>query len=260
MIKRMTDKPKTCEILDVRKEAVGIHTITLDATLDASPGQFVMLWIPGIGEKPFSLSKTQGNIEITFDVKGDFTKKLSKMKTSNLVGVRGPYGRGWNLNGAKKVAIVTGGLGMAPLMPVVELLRENCSVAYGTRSKDLIKFGKRLNGIDVIYTTDDGSFGKKCHACDMLPEILATGEYDLVLSCGPELLMKKVSDICKKEGIKCQVSLERYMKCGMGICGSCVLDGNGVCVCTQGPVFPTEELEGTEFGTMNHRGMSGGHD
>jgi dihydroorotate dehydrogenase electron transfer subunit len=242
------DKPEVVKILDTQKEAKEIKTVRLDKELSAKAGQFVMLWIPGIGEKPFSMSRIDGKIEITFDVKGKFTKALSNMKKGDSIGVRGPYGNGWNLEGKKNICIVAGGLGLAPSMPVIE--SEECTLIYGTRNVGYIKFKKRIEKAckKVIYTTDDGSFGKQCYACDVLEGVLKGGEFDLVLTCGPEVLMKRVVDICLKNGIECQASLERFMKCGIGVCGSCVIDPSGMRVCKDGPVFTARQLENSEFG------------
>jgi dihydroorotate dehydrogenase electron transfer subunit len=215
-----------------------------------------MLWIPDVGEKPFSLSKVGKNPEITFDVKGKFTKALSEMKKGELVGVRGPYGNGWDIKDKKNICIVAGGLGLAPVMPVIE--SQKCTAVYGVRNKDYIKFKKRLekSGNKIIHTTDDGSFGQHCYACDVLEDVLKAGKYDAVLTCGPEILMKKVVDICLRNKIDCQASLERFMKCGIGICGSCTLDPSGLRVCKDGPVFTAKQLENSEFGSY-HRDKSG---
>jgi len=239
------DKPKVVKILEVREEAKDIKTIKLDTALGARAGQFIMIWIPGVGEKPFSLSKVKRVNEITFDVKGKLTKKLSSLRKGDSVGIRGPYGNGWDLSG-KNIAIVAGGLGLAPMMPVIE--SRKCTVIYGTKNADNIIFKKRLEGVETIFTTDDGSFGKHCYACDALEGVLSGGKYDNVLTCGPEIMMKKVVDICLKNKISCQASLERYMKCGLGICGSCVLDPSGLRVCKDGPIFTAKQLKESEFG------------
>jgi dihydroorotate dehydrogenase electron transfer subunit len=82
----------------------------------------------------------------------------------------------------------------------------------------------------------------------MLEGVLASGKYDCVLTCGPERLMKRVADICLKNKVPCQASLERYMKCGVGLCGSCAIDSSGLRVCKDGPVFTAKQLENSEFG------------
>lgn len=242
------DRPEVVKVLDNRQELGGVKTLRLDTIIEAKAGQFVMLWIPSLNEKPFSLSKIGKSPEITYDIKGPFTKAMSGLKKGDLVGVRGPYGNGWDVKG--KLCVVAGGIGMAPIMPLIEAKKVN-TVVYGARNKDLLVFKKRLDKarVKTIYTTDDGSFGKKCFACDVLEEVLAGGKYGAVLTCGPERLMKRVADICLRKKVPCQVSLERYMKCGIGVCSCCVIDCNGLRVCKDGPVFSAKQLEGSEFGS-----------
>jgi len=244
------DRPSVVKVLENREEAENIKTIKLGTTIQAKPGQFVMLWLPGIGEKPFTLSKIGKTPEITYDVKGKFTKALFDLEKGDSAGIRGPYGKGWDISNKKNIAIVAGGIGLAPLLSLIESQKAHFTVIYGARSKDLLVFKKRLDGSGAksVYTTDDGSFGKHCYACDALAGVLEGDKFDLVLTCGPERLMKRVVDICLNNKMRCQASLERYMKCGIGICGSCALDPSGLCVCKDGPVFTAEQLKGSEFG------------
>ncbi len=247
------DKPEVVRVLDNQQKGEGIKTLVLDKAIDARAGQFIMLWLPGIGEKPFTLSRIGRTSEITYDVKGRFTKAMFSLKKGDAVGIRGPYGNGWDTRGAKRVCVVAGGIGLAPIMPLIEpesSERREFTVIYGARSAELLVFRKALekSRIRCIFTTDDGSFGRHCFACDLLEDVLSEGRYDLVLTCGPELMMKKVVDICLERGIPCQASLERYMKCGIGLCGSCVMDPTGMRVCREGPVFTAQQLQNTEFG------------
>jgi len=94
----------------------------------------------------------------------------------------------------------------------------------------------------VTYATDDGSFGHKGFCTECLLETLSSQKIDMVYCCGPEVMMKKVLDICREKGIPAEMSLERYMKCGFGVCGSCCLEGTGWRVCRDGPVFTSEQL------------------
>jgi dihydroorotate dehydrogenase electron transfer subunit len=250
------DKPEMCRVLEVREEGEDVKTIRLEKTLDAEPGQFVMLWLPGVEEKPFSLSRLGGGIEVTFDKKGPFTEALYQIKKGDRIGVRGPYGNGWKIRG-EKVCIVAGGLGLAPLMPLIES-DANLTVIHGVRNKGRVMFKERLekSGVELHYSSDDGSFGKHCYACDILSDFIKASGFDQVLCCGPEILMKKVVDICKENKVACQVSLERYMKCGIGICGSCAFGSKGLRVCVDGPVFEREDVEDGEF-TAFHLDKSG---
>jgi dihydroorotate dehydrogenase electron transfer subunit len=251
------DKSEVVKVLENRPETKDVKTIRLDKTLSVRAGQYVMLWIPEVGEKPFSLSKVGKNVEITYDVKGKFTKALFSLNPGDLIGVRGPYGNGWSPRG-KRICAVAGGIGLAPMMPLIEAGKAKFTVIYGAKNVDYLVFRKRLEKTktSVVFTTDDGSFGKKCFACDALIGVLGAGKYDMVLTCGPEAMMKKVADICKSMKMPCQVSLERYMKCGIGLCGSCAIDPKGLRVCKDGPMFWAKDLVDSEFGSYN-RGKSG---
>jgi dihydroorotate dehydrogenase electron transfer subunit len=102
----------------------------------------------------------------------------------------------------------------------------------------------------MIVSTDDGSFGIKGFTTDVLMDLLKKEKFDCVYTCGPEVMMKKVFDICDDKGIKCQASLERYMKCGFGLCGTCCIDDK--LICKDGPVFDSNQLRKlSEFGVFN---------
>jgi len=244
------DKPEVVDVLEVRKENSNSATIQLDKKLDAKPGQFVMLWIPKVDEKPFSLSRIKGNVEITFDVKGPFTQRLFSLKKGSLVGIRGPYGNGWEIKG-KNLCLVAGGLGLAPMMPIIEGKgNKKITLIFGVKSDKNLMLQDRLKkaGVEILFTTDDGSFGAHCYACDILEETIKKGKHDQILTCGPEILMKKVADIAEKLKIPCQISMERYMKCGIEMCGSCCFGPKGLRVCKEGPVFWAHKIGKGEFG------------
>lgn len=104
-------------------------------------------------------------------------------------------------------------------------------------------------GAQVLISTDDGSCGEKCFATDLLEKVLTEKKIDFVFSCGPELMMKRVAEICRDAKIPCELSLERFMKCGIGVCGSCAMDDSGFCVCSDGPIIAGEKaLKMVEFG------------
>ncbi|NIA10619.1 MAG: dihydroorotate dehydrogenase electron transfer subunit [Nitrospiraceae bacterium] len=206
----------------------------------AQPGQFVMVWVPGVGEVPMSLSSIQGKQAVTVEAKGNVTKKMHGMKAGDKIGIRGPYGKGFSVNGGK-LLFIAGGTGIAPLFPLIEMADGDKTVILGARSSSLLLFENEIDNMDVELhiSTDDGSMGHKGFVTDIF-EGMEGREFDTVYTCGPEIMMKKVLDICMKKSIPMQASLERYMKCGMGICGSC--DINGYRVCKDGPVFGSTTL------------------
>ena len=126
---------------------------------------------------------------------------------------------------------------MAVVAPLAERLA-GAAVVQGARSADLLLFGQRWPR-QVIFT-DDGSAGRRGFPTDWLAEEAAAGRIDMVYTCGPEVMMHAVADACRAAGIGCQACLERYMKCGLGVCGQCDCDGRRVCV--EGPVFDLKEL------------------
>ena len=201
----------------------------------AQPGQFVMVWIPGVDEFPMSLSFIGEHQGVTVEAKGEGTKRMHGMEAGDKIGIRGPYGRGFSVHGSRFL-FVAGGTGIAPLLPLIEMAEGDKTVALGARSSSLLLFEEELGGMgaDVHISTDDGSRGRKGFVTDTLDEFLGNG-FDAVYTCGPEVMMKKTVDACVRRGIPVQASLERYMKCGMGLCGSCAIDGYHVC--RDGPVF-----------------------
>ena len=112
-------------------------------------------------------------------------------------------------------------------------------------------FEKRMQlaGIRTYFATDDGSYGFKGYTTDMLKEVIAKHKIDRVYTCGPEIMMKFVAEICEKVNVPCEISMERYMKCGFGICGQCCVDATGERICKEGPVFSDKMIKRIfEFG------------
>lgn len=249
----MTDLPQIFEIKKVVDEADGIRTLVFNSDFEFSPGQFVMVWLPRIDEKPFGIWRTKpGEFRITVSAVGKFSRELSKQKVGAQIGIRGPRGRGFSIPKKKRVVLVGGGFGAAPLLGLAERA-ENCELDFviGARSRKFLfgeKYAKKM-GARVAVATDDGSCGAKCFSTDLLEKIIAGKKVDAVFSCGPELMMKKVAEICRAKKVACELSLERFMKCGIGVCGSCTIDDNGFCVCREGPVIKGERaLKLVEFG------------
>ncbi|MFX0028844.1 MAG: dihydroorotate dehydrogenase electron transfer subunit, partial [Candidatus Hermodarchaeota archaeon] len=214
------------------------------------PGMFVILWLPDTDFLPMSISKVKGNlIEITVQRIGDGTTKLFELNVGEKIGIRGPFGNTWNYEDASNILIVGGGMGIAALTSLIEPLKQNQKNLYvtiGAKDKASLIFADRL--IDLIpntmCSTDDGSFGKKCYVTDTIEDLLSNNNIDLILTCGPEVMMKKVLTLAESKNIKIQASLERKMKCGVGICGSCCIgENNDMSVCNDGPIFNSDQLK-----------------
>jgi len=231
--------PAITTILKSTRETTGIKTITFGYPGTIVPGQFFMVWIPGVDEIPMSVSFIKEDVRgITFRNIGDATNVLYTLKPGCKIGIRGPFGNGFSLNGTN-LLFVGGGTGAAMIAPAVELARKRklkSTVIIGVKTKRELFFVDRLRrtGATVLVATDDGSKGFKGFASDLAKSILQKEKIDAVFTCGPEPMMKSLLSACKN--ISFQASLERYMKCSMGICGQCCI-GKGLRVCVDGPVF-----------------------
>jgi dihydroorotate dehydrogenase electron transfer subunit len=237
-------------VSDRREEGRRITTLRFPFSKKVSPGQFIMVWIPGMDEIPMSVSFIGGTAGITVKEVGEATRALSSLQRGDGIGVRGPYGNGWRLPPGR-VLCVGGGVGMAPIATAVEAIgdRGRVDVAIGARDIGEIIFEARARSFsgDVRVATDDGSYGHKGTAVSLADEMMREKRYDMVLGCGPEVMNYYLQKACRENGVPCQLSLERLMKCGAGLCGSCVIDG--MRVCTDGPVFSGDEvMRMSEFG------------
>ena len=240
--------PTITTILTSTTEATDIKTITFRYPGTVLPGQFFMIWIPGVDEIPMSVSQITKDVKgFTFRKIGDATHALYHLSPGSKIGVRGPYGNGFKLTG-KHLLFVGGGTGIAMLVPVVEQARKRnlqSTVIIGVKTKNELFFEDRLRlcGATVLVSTDDGSKGYKGLASDLAKDILTKENIDAVFTCGPEPMMKTLLSCCKT--IPFQASLERYMKCSIGICGQCCI-GKGLRVCLDGPIFDGKTLKKDE--------------
>ena len=233
----------------------------------ANAGQFLMLWIPGIEELPMSIMVADKKYyaAITIRKLGYGSTALFNKKVGEILGVRGPYGNQFRISkSTNKVLLVGGGTGLVPLLRMTAKLNEmriDTTVIIGARSKAEVFFEKKTNDYlsktqhKVIITTEDGSYGTKGSATDAMSIIVRREKFDAVYTCGPELMMKKVFDIASSNRLPIQASLERYMKCGIGICASCCIADK--LVCKDGTVFNEKQLSiMSEFG-RTYRDKSG---
>lgn len=233
----MVEMPEIVELAEIVRENRNAKTFYFNRSYDYEPGQFFMLWLPGLDEKPFSASYAdKEKIGITVEKKGRLTQEMHKLEPGAKVGLRGPYGNPFRIKEGK-ACIIGGGCGLAPLMPLIGKLKDAQSIV-GCQTKDALMFSGRLDKSCIC--TDDGSFGYKGFVTDRFVEMLKEERFDIVYTCGPEIMMRKVFEICQENRIECQASLERFMICGIGICGQCMCDSERVC--TEGPVFGSKTL------------------
>lgn len=244
--------PKTTKIKKIINETKTIKTFIFDFDVsDAKPGQFIMLW-NFKDEKPMSISTInaeKNEIGITIKKVGPFTESIHSLKVGDMLGLRGPYGRGFEITGSK-ILTIGGGVGMAPIYAFVQAAEKkslNVDVITAATTKDELLFME--SDVNSYACTDDGTYGFCGFATEFMADIIKKKDYDMVVTCGPEVMMKGVYDIVEKLKIPAQYSLERYMKCGLGICGQCCVDDVGWRVCAEGPVFWHDEIKMiTEFG------------
>ena len=232
--------PVIVEIIETKSEAKDIKTFRFRYNKKVSPGQFFMVWIPGIDEIPMSASYTDNLKGVTVESVGEATKALFKMKKGDKIGIRGPYGNGFKTPKGK-VLFVAGGTGIIPIASLVEKIKRGV-VVFGAKTKDNLIFLDRIRqkASKPYISTDDGSFGWHGFASDLAKKVLGKEKFSQIITCGPEKMMKKILDLGLEYKIPVQASLERYMKCGIGICDSCAI--NGYHVCKDGPVFDDKIL------------------
>jgi len=173
------------------EEADGVVTLRFDWDAPASPGQFIMVWIPGVDEIPMSLSYLGDHKGITVKNVGEATKALTSLQVGDRIIVRGPYGRGYRAPKGK-VLVVGGGTGMASLLPAMERIpAADVHTAIGARNEKELLFEERSRktSSDVRVSTDDGSKGFHGNAVQLAKEMMSSTKYDMVLGCGPEKML-----------------------------------------------------------------------
>ncbi|KUH34378.1 dihydroorotate dehydrogenase [Thermococcus celericrescens] len=231
----MLERVALREVWDVVRD---VKAFRFDKKLEFNAGQFIMTWLPGVGEKPFSLA---WNDTIVVKRVGPFTSRLFELGEGDYLWIRGPYGRGFEPKG-ENVALLGGGIGIPPLYAFAKQHRrrfERITLLYGARSREELALMDIENYVDeVVITTDDGSAGRKGFPTEVLAE--RKGEFDQVYACGPEPMLRAALRVMNYRNI--QISAERYMKCGIGVCGSCNL--GKYLVCRDGPVFNGLQMRG----------------
>jgi dihydroorotate dehydrogenase electron transfer subunit len=218
----------------------------------AVPGQFVMLWIPGDDEIPMSLSYPEGPLKgVTVKAMGGTSRHVQSIREGEWIGIRGPYGNRFDLS-AKRILIVAGGSGAAVLAPAAEAARARgglVTVALGATTAKELLFEERFRAMpaEVHVATDDGSVGVHGFVTKIAERLLDSHPFDVVWSCGPEVMMRKVVTAADAHRVPAVLAMERHMKCALGLCDACAIGPYHVCV--DGPVFPAAALAPlAEFG------------
>jgi NAD(P)H-flavin reductase len=262
--------PKSAVIKEVIGENEQIKTFVTafrdemsNRSFTYEPGQFMMVSIPGFGEAPISISSTPtrpGTLELSVRRAGKLTDAMHKLQAGDSIGLRGPYGRPFPLDIiGNDLLFVAGGIGLAPLRSVINY----CLDQSGTHGKKVILYGSRLpsdiafqrdiaewqqrSGVTCILTVDQaetGWTGPVGLVTSLFDGLDLNSEKSVALVCGPPVMIPPVLRQLKKMGFADEniwTTMERYMKCGVGICGHCHMEGKLICV--DGPVFNKRELD-----------------
>jgi len=260
--------PQPYLVRQVTKETPDTFTLTLEPEGRADgnhfqPGQFSMLWVFGAGELPISISgdpSKDGRLTYTVRSVGEATHALVSRTAGDAIGVRGPFGKGWPIGAARgrDVVVVAGGIGLAPLRPVIyEVLRNRqhygrLVVLYGARSPRELLYRKELAvwarqpDTQVLVTVDYGGLGWHGHVgvvTTLFKYARLQGARSVAMVCGPEIMMRFVTRELEAHGLArhdIYLSMERNMKCAVGFCGHCQYGPHFIC--RDGPVFGYEEM------------------
>ncbi|MEV6205761.1 FAD/NAD(P)-binding protein [Kitasatospora sp. NPDC051914] len=231
-------------------DSVSLELVAQDAPLPGfSPGQFAMVYAFGVGEVPISVSAIDG-ATVTFTVRsvGAVSAALGRLGPGSPVGLRGPFGTGWNLTGTADadVLVVAGGIGLAPLRPVVHRLlgpAGRLSVLVGTRTPADLLYPDEVAAwggtarVEVTVDRPDREWSGSVGVVTALLDRVEPGPGTAALVCGPEVMMRRTADALLARGVpadRIQLSLERNMRCGTGHCGHCQL--GPLLLCRDGPV------------------------
>ncbi len=252
---------ENCELLEktqLKDDIFRFKIKTEKIAKESKPGNFLEIKVCQNGEpflrRPISIFSIDGeNVEFIFQVKGKGTELLSTAKVGEKINILGPLGNGtFSVNNYNVVAIIGGGIGVYPLYEAAKQLKGKAKINtyLGYRNKDYVTVEKEFKEVSdkVIVTTDDGSYGEKGFAIDFLKN---DEKPDIIMACGPLPMLRAVKQFAQENNIKCQVSLEERMGCGLGACLGCAVKTATSSkenpeywhVCKGGPVFDASSVE-----------------
>lgn len=263
--------PEPFLVRHIIKETPDTFTFTLAKESDGHsqtavhflPGQFSMLWVYGVGELPISISgdpSVHDRMLYTVRSVGKATQALVSREVGDAIGVRGPFGKGWPLESARDqdVIVVAGGIGLAPLRPVIYRVLQDREeyrrlvILYGARSPRDLLFRQELaawarhRDTQVLVTVDYGGLSWRGHV-GVVTTLFKYARLEprrcLAMVCGPEIMMRFVTRELELQGVRrdaIYLSMERNMKCGIGLCGHC--QWGPYFVCKDGPIFSYEQI------------------
>ncbi len=241
----------------VNKEYLILHVASENDLPEIKAGQFVEIKVENAPNtflrRPISIheiNKEKKEILLLIQEVGEGTKKLAQLIPGDKIDLVYPLGNSFSIPNSGKALLVGGGVGVAPLLMLGRILKENGVIPYfllGARNKEILmdlSDYKKIGEVEV--TTEDGSLGVKGFVTNHPLMTKEIKDMDMVYTCGPDLMMRAVAKSSKMAGVQCEVSLENLMACGFGACLCCVVDTKEghKCTCTEGPIFNTNDLKG----------------
>lgn len=239
-------------VLDNLKLNYNTHLLKLHSEdiPDLLPGQFVNIKCDGVFlRRPISVCDYIPEDKLLYIMVknlGTGSYNIINSKQGSILNILLPLGNSFNFDSERKNILIGGGVGIAPMLLLAKKIYENGlkpTVLIGGRTReDILLLDKFMQYSDVYYTTEDGSLGEKGFVTQ---HSILDNKYDDIFCCGPEPMMKAIAKYSKTKNIRCNVSLENTMACGIGACLCCVtdtVDGNK-CVCTEGPIFNINDLK-----------------
>lgn len=244
-----------CKVVENSELCQNIFEIVVECpevAQEAKPGQFLHIKTNKSSDpllrRPISISRIirdKGYISLVYQLIGRGTKEMGALKPGEEIDIMGPFGNGFPLFAGKKCALVGGGMGVAPLLELAYNLND-CDAYLGFRCSTFKLEEYQSACKEIHISTEDGSMGSKGYVTDILKYI---DKYEIVYTCGPKPMMRKVKELCESKSVQCFVSVEERMGCGIGACLVCackIKEGDSwhyKKACTDGPVFEAGEVD-----------------
>lgn len=251
MVVPKQNKSHKARITEASKVSKTLYYIKFkpETVFESKPGQFVSIFCPDHTlRRPFSIASLENNeIGVLFKKKGSGTEYIAGLKTGDTIDFLGALGNGFKFDINKKSLLIGAGVGVAPvyyLQTEIQNAGGNSRLIAGFMSKDEIPSNLSFDEV----CTNDGTFGLKGSILDYVEQEIETYKPDVIYSCGPHIVLQKISETSQKYNIPCYVALEKVMACSIGVCRGCVikLQKNrkivNASVCQDGPVFKGDEI------------------
>lgn len=244
-----------CKVIENKELCQNIYEIVIECpeiAQETKPGQFLHIktntGLDPLLRRPISISrvyKDKGHLSLIYQVLGRGTKEMAALKPGEDIDIIGPLGNGFPVFQGKKCAVVGGGMGVAPLLELATSL-DDCDAYLGFKCSTFKLTEYKSACKELFIATEDGNIGDKGYVTDIIKNI---SKYDVVYTCGPKLMMKKVKELCESSAVQCFVSVEERMGCGIGACLVCackIKEGDAwhyKKACIDGPVFEAGEVD-----------------